>query len=54
MFSLAYDYSSISSDNGLAPNRQQAIIWTNDGIVYWRTYASLSLDGLRSLNIMGR
>ena len=23
-------YSSIGSDNGLAPTRQQAIIWTND------------------------
>ena len=23
------------SDNGLSPNRWQAIIWTNDGIVYW-------------------
>ena len=26
----------IGSDNGLAPNRRQAIIWTNDGLVYWR------------------
>ena len=24
-------YYSISSDNGLAPSRRQAIIWTNDG-----------------------
>ena len=24
-------YSSIGSDNGLAPSRRQAIIWTNDG-----------------------
>ena len=24
-------YSSIGSDNGLAPTRQQSIIWTNDG-----------------------
>ena len=24
-------YSSIGSDNGLAPTRRQAIIWTNDG-----------------------
>ena len=24
-------YSSIGSDNGLAPTRWQAIIWTNDG-----------------------
>ena len=27
-------YRSIESDNGLAPDRQQAIIWTNDGLVY--------------------
>ena len=26
-----YQYSSIGSDNGLAPARRQAIIWTNDG-----------------------
>ena len=26
-----WQYSSIGSDNGLAPARQQAIIWTNDG-----------------------
>ena len=24
-------YSSIGSDNGLAPTKRQAIIWTNDG-----------------------
>ena len=24
-------YSSIGSDNGLAPARRQAIIWNNDG-----------------------
>ena len=26
-------YYSIGSDNGLAPNRQQAIIWTNGGLI---------------------
>ena len=26
-----YQYSSIGSDNGLAPSRRQAIIWTNGG-----------------------
>ena len=30
------------SDNGLAPVRRQAIIWTND--VYWCIYALLSLS----------
>ena len=28
-----WQYIIIGSDNGLAPNRQQAIIWTNDGLV---------------------
>ena len=35
------------SDNVLVQNRRQAIIWTNDGIVCWRMYASLGLDGLK-------
>ena len=26
-------YVNINSEDGLAPNRQQAIIWTNDGLV---------------------
>ena len=37
--------SSIGSDNGLAPTRRQAIIWTNDGKVtdaYMRHSASMS------------
>ena len=29
---------AFGSDNGLVPNRWQAIIWTNDGLVYWNTY----------------
>ena len=41
-----WQYSSIGSGNGLAPSRRQAIIWTDDGIVYWRIYASLSLNDL--------
>ena len=32
--------TSIGSDNGLAPNRRQAIIWTNDNPVYWCIYAA--------------
>ena len=28
----------------------QAINWTNDGIVYWRIYASLSLNELKEQN----
>ena len=29
------------------PNRQQAIIWTSNAIVYWGIYASLGLNGLK-------
>ena len=27
--------------------QQQAIIWTNYGLIYWRIYVSLGLDGLK-------
>ena len=40
------EYSSFGSDNGLAPTRRQAIIWTNDVLVSWRIYASLGLNVL--------
>ena len=40
---------SIGLYNGLAPVRRQAIIWTNDGLVYWRTYAPLGLSELKEL-----
>ena len=33
----------VELDNGVARNRQQAIIWNNDGLVYWCIYASLDL-----------
>ena len=36
----------IGSDNGLMPSRQQAIIWTNDGLVYWWIDALLALNEL--------
>ena len=36
----------IGSDNGLEPNRRQAIIWSNAFLVCWRIYASLVLDEL--------
>ena len=32
--------------NSLAPDRQQAIIWTNDGQIHWYIYASLALSEL--------
>ena len=39
--------SRFGPDNGLAPKRRQAIIWTNDGLVFWRMYESLGLCELR-------
>ena len=41
-------YIGIGSDNGSAPTRPQAISWTNGGIVYWRIYASLGLNELKT------
>ena len=34
-----YQYAIFASDNGLAPIKRQAIIKTNDGLVYWRTFS---------------
>ena len=34
-------YASLGSDDGLAPNRRQAIIWTKAGLIYSVIYASL-------------
>ena len=31
----------IGLDNGLAPNRRQAIIWSNADMIHWRIYAAL-------------
>ena len=42
-------YSSIGSDNGLAPTRQQAIIWTNADRVHWHVYASLRGDDFENI-----
>ena len=36
--------------NGLAPNRQQAIIWTNTEQIHWRIYAALEGDELLSVD----
>ena len=41
-----WQYCNIGSDNGLAPARRQAIIWSNVVMLYWRIYASLSLNEL--------
>ena len=45
MFVLMIQYSCIGSDDGLAPTRQQAIVWTNGGLMtnaYVRHLASMS------------
>ena len=41
----------ISSDNGLTPKRWQAVIWTNDSLVYWLIYLALGLNELRDISI---
>ena len=43
------DKSSVGSDNGLAPNRWQAIIWTNVDPIHWRIYAALGGDEYRRI-----
>ena len=43
-----WQWNSIGSDKGIAPNRQQVIIWTSDGPVYWCIYVSLCLHWLRA------
>ena len=43
---LNWQHTSIGSNNDLAPKRRQAIIWTSGGLVYWRIYASTSLNDL--------
>ena len=41
-----WQHSIIGSDNGLAPNRRQAIIWTNDGLCCRRIYVLIGLSEL--------
>ena len=41
--------TSIGLDNALAPNRPQAIIWTNTNPIIRRIYAALGRDELKSL-----
>ena len=41
-----FDDVIMSSDNGLAPNRRQAILWRNDRLVGWRIYALLGSNML--------
>ena len=39
-----WQWLSPGLDNGLAPNRRQAIIWTNADPIHWRIYAELGGD----------
>ena len=41
-----WQYGSIGSDIGLAPNTPQAIIRSNVDMLYWCIYASSSLNDL--------
>ena len=41
-----WQYSSIGSDNDLAPTRWHAIMLTNDGLVYLLIYVSVILNEL--------
>ena len=47
-FVSTWQLVSTGPENDLMPNRQQTIILTNDGLFYWRLYASLSLNELIS------
>ena len=38
---VSFRRNSIGLNNGLAPNRGQAIIWTHTDAVHWRIYAAL-------------
>ena len=44
--------SSIGLDNGLVPNRRQAIIWTNADPINWRIHATLGGDELTQMFIV--
>ena len=39
-----WELASIGSDNGLAPDRRQAIIWTNGGLFHWHMPHSPSVS----------
>ena len=38
--------TSHHSGYGLAPTRQQATTWTDEGLIYWHIYASLDLEDI--------
>ena len=48
---LTNNKPAVGSDNDLGINRQQVIIWSNDGQIYWRAHASLYLEWLMELQM---
>ena len=42
-----WQWPNIGLDIGLAPNRRQAITWTNTDPIHWRIYAALGGDELK-------
>ena len=47
-----WQYCSIGLHNGLAPNRRQAIIWTNADPIHWCIYTALWEDELTHCGLM--
>ena len=45
-----WQYVSIGSDNGMAPSRWQAIVWTNADPVHRRIYAALGENELTAIS----
>ena len=43
---------SFGSGNGLVPNRWQAIIWTNAGLIHWRIYGAPGGDELKQRRLL--
>ena len=41
-----WQYASVGSPYGLAPNRRQYIVWPNDVLIDWRIYVLLGFDEL--------
>ena len=44
---INWHYVIIGSVDGLALNRQQYIIWSNDDLIFYALYMSLGLNELR-------
>ena len=47
------NYPPLIQINGLAQNRQQAIIWTNDGLTWWWIFVAFGLVELTYVSRFG-